>query len=258
MDEWGAVTLFHGLPSDRVRASAQDADGVMWFGTDGGLARFDGRRTQTLAAPGPPQGRTLALAMDADGALWVGTDAGASHYVNGEFRAIAETAGKSITSIITPERGRAVLASANGVVFDCRVAADGTTLAPQTIPSEPLASADRDHPGALEIASLAYVNGTLYAGTRSRGLMTIEGNSFTEIQSRPRQFFIEALERDARAHHRRNGHRERSTHRHTRRFVGRDGWARRVDRARWTRASPFHLPGHSRGLAFGSHLYDLR
>src|SRR5436309_15586262 len=44
--QWGSITLFSGLPSDSIRAIAQTADGVMWFGTDNGLARFDGRRMQ--------------------------------------------------------------------------------------------------------------------------------------------------------------------------------------------------------------------
>src|SRR5687767_5986514 len=48
LHRWGAVTLFHGLPSDQVRAVAQDAEGVMWFGTDAGLARYDGRRVQSV------------------------------------------------------------------------------------------------------------------------------------------------------------------------------------------------------------------
>ncbi|HWS89312.1 MAG TPA: two-component regulator propeller domain-containing protein, partial [Pyrinomonadaceae bacterium] len=34
LHRWGAVTLFHGLPSEQVRAVAQDAEGLMWFGTD--------------------------------------------------------------------------------------------------------------------------------------------------------------------------------------------------------------------------------
>src|SRR5438105_4419246 len=33
LHQWGAVTLFHGLPSDRVHAIAQSQDGAMWFGT---------------------------------------------------------------------------------------------------------------------------------------------------------------------------------------------------------------------------------
>src|SRR5205085_4441782 len=74
LHRWGAVTLFHGLPSDQVRAVAQDADGMMWFGTDAGLARYDGRRIQTLADDGLGGRRVGVLRADSAGALWVGTD----------------------------------------------------------------------------------------------------------------------------------------------------------------------------------------
>src|SRR5205085_1746988 len=43
LHQWGAVTSFHGLPSDRTHAIAQTQYGVTWFATDGGLARYDGR-----------------------------------------------------------------------------------------------------------------------------------------------------------------------------------------------------------------------
>src|SRR6185369_7553599 len=42
LHQWGAVTSFHGLPSDRTHAIAQTDFGVTWFATDGGLARYDG------------------------------------------------------------------------------------------------------------------------------------------------------------------------------------------------------------------------
>src|ERR1041385_8643525 len=45
LHQWGAVTSFHGLPSDRTHAIAQTEFGETWFATDGGLARYDGRRT---------------------------------------------------------------------------------------------------------------------------------------------------------------------------------------------------------------------
>ena len=118
LHQWGAVTLFHGLPSDRVRAVAQDADGAMWFGTDNGLAKYDGRRTQTLAIEGLSGKRVLALKLDADGTLWIGTEDGAGWLANGAFHTLSETAGRSITSIITPERGRAILASAAACWLD--------------------------------------------------------------------------------------------------------------------------------------------
>jgi len=69
LHQWGAVTLFHGLPSDRVLAVAQGPDGAMWFGTDGGLAKLEGRRTQAVSHPNLPAGRVLALKTDEDGSV---------------------------------------------------------------------------------------------------------------------------------------------------------------------------------------------
>ena len=75
----------------------------MWFGTDTGLARFDGRRTETINDPAVPAGRILALHTDKDGALWVGTEAGAARLNTNAnaFAKINETAGQTITAIIT-------------------------------------------------------------------------------------------------------------------------------------------------------------
>jgi ligand-binding sensor domain-containing protein len=199
LHQWGAVTLFHGLPSDRVRAVAQDSDGAMWFGTDAGLAKYDGRRTQTITNDALPQGRVLALKIDADGALWVGTEGGATRYSNNQFHLIKETEGKAVTSIITPERGRAILASDEGLIFNCALDASGA-INVQAIPNVPLRSADEEHPGPLRLTSLALANGMLYAGTRSRGLLNVEGEAVREVQSRPRPFFIEAVETDAQGH----------------------------------------------------------
>src|SRR5438477_3634705 len=69
LHQWGAVTSFHGLPSDRTHAIAQTEFGVTWFATDGGLARYDGRRTNAINDEGLPAGRVLALKTDESGAL---------------------------------------------------------------------------------------------------------------------------------------------------------------------------------------------
>lgn len=171
----------------------------MWFGTDGGLAKYDGRRTQALTIEGLMSKRVLALMFDEDGVLWVGTEDGAGALKDGEFRRLNETAGKTITAIITPERGRAILASEQGVIFDCRTNADNS-LNVKTIPEEPLSSADFDRPGALNLTSLAMRDGVLYVGTRSRGVIVIENDQVSEIRSTPRPFFVETLEMDARGH----------------------------------------------------------
>lgn len=208
MHQWGAVTSFHGLPSDRTHAIAQTEFGVTWFATDGGLARYDGRRTNAINADGLPPGRVLVLKTDASGALWIGTDNGAAWMWNGKFHPVAETAGKVITAIITPERNRAIMASESGQIFDCRAdrsagnsaqagqGAPDLTLRVQAIPSQPLQSADRDQPGPLKITSLALVHDKLFAGTQSRGLLQIENGEAKEVIAKPRSFFINALETD--------------------------------------------------------------
>ncbi|MDT4897723.1 MAG: hypothetical protein QOH25_2800 [Acidobacteriota bacterium] len=171
----------------------------MWFGTDGGLAKYDGRRTETITLEGLMSKRVLALKFDQQGVLWVGTESGAGLLVNGEFRAINETAGKVITAIITPERGRAILASEQGVIFDCRTGADNSFYV-KTIPEKPLTSADFDRPGDLNLTSLAMKDNVLYTGTRSRGVIAIENDAVREIFSNPRPFFVETIEMDSQGH----------------------------------------------------------
>lgn len=212
LHQWGAVTSFHGLPSDRTHAIAQTEFGVTWFATDGGLARYDGRRTNAINGEGLPVGRVLALKTDPSGALWIGTDNGAARSWNGKFDAIPGTAGKVITAIITPQANRAIMVSESGQIFDCEAkksagpesrSGEGTselTFTVRTIPDQPLPSADKDHPGLLKITSVAMVGDKLYIGTQSRGLILIENGEAKEIVSKPRSYFINALATDSRGH----------------------------------------------------------
>jgi signal transduction histidine kinase len=208
------VTSFHGLPSDRTHAIAQTEFGVTWFATDGGLARYDGRRTNAINADGLPAGRILALKADESGGLWIGTDNGAARLANAKFEPVKETAGKVITAIITPQPGRALMASESGQIFDCQVkqpaavsstnrSAEGDerpTFVVRTIPDQPLQSADKDHPGPLKITSLVLVGDKLYAGTQSRGILLIENGEAKEVVSKPRNYFVNALETDGQGH----------------------------------------------------------
>lgn len=195
LHQWGAVTLFHGLPSDRVHAIAQGPEGAMWFGTEAGLAKFDGRRTQTVTINGLAPGRVLALQSDPDGALWVGTESGAARLVDGHFEVITEIAGHAVTAIITPERGRALLATEQGNVFECRLQQDGSRRT-EALLTQQLQSADRDNPGPLIITSLMLVNNTLFAGSFSRGVLAIADGQAREIETRPASFFVRAMEVD--------------------------------------------------------------
>src|SRR4051794_5930634 len=64
---WGSVTVFNGLPSDTVRAITQTPDGILWFGTDNGLARFDGRTCQKIELGSPESNHVQALAAASQG-----------------------------------------------------------------------------------------------------------------------------------------------------------------------------------------------
>jgi ligand-binding sensor domain-containing protein len=75
--EAARVTTADGLPSNAVHQVVQDRQGYLWFATDDGLARFDGRqfrlwrREQGLADNVLP-----SLAVDAQDQLWMGTGYG--------------------------------------------------------------------------------------------------------------------------------------------------------------------------------------
>ena len=167
LHRWGAVTLFHGLPSDQVHAIAQDREGVMWFGTDAGLARYDGRRVQTVSDEGMASRRVLALKEDGAGALWVGTDGGAFvREGEGSFRPVAETKGKQVTAVLLRGERRAVLATGDGLVFECRLREGGATEARQLGERLTVASGKTE---PLALTSLAASGETLVVGTSGRG-----------------------------------------------------------------------------------------
>ncbi|WP_454832373.1 ligand-binding sensor domain-containing protein [Pseudoxanthomonas wuyuanensis] len=124
-----------GLPQAGVNAMVQTRDGYLWFGTFGGLARFDGLtfkvfRTQpAFDAAGPAEGsqgsqsgpasdRILALQEDDEGRLWIGTEnAGLSVYEKGTFRHLSVCGGTCQVNDILQDADRAIwIASSMGVL----------------------------------------------------------------------------------------------------------------------------------------------
>ena len=69
-----------GLPTNGIRALAQDADGFLWLGTEAGLVRFDGVEFRTFdrnSTPALKANDVTALFVDNVNRLWIGTDDGA-------------------------------------------------------------------------------------------------------------------------------------------------------------------------------------
>jgi signal transduction histidine kinase/ligand-binding sensor domain-containing protein/CheY-like chemotaxis protein len=99
LSKWDAD---NGLPSSSVNAIAQTKDGYIWFGTYGGLARFDGVRFTVFDHTNGslPQNEILSLLATPDGALWIGTARGAARYSHGRFEAFGADKGLPEGSVI--------------------------------------------------------------------------------------------------------------------------------------------------------------
>lgn len=68
-----------GLPQNSITAILQAKDGYIWFGTFGGLVRFDGIKFKifnTINAPAIKSNRITALYEDKNGTLWIGSQSG--------------------------------------------------------------------------------------------------------------------------------------------------------------------------------------
>jgi ligand-binding sensor domain-containing protein len=79
-----------GLPQNSGQAIIQTSDGYLWFGTQEGVARFNGQgftvfnRSNTKAIR---YNWVQALLEDRDGSLWIGMEGGGLvHYNHGQFR----------------------------------------------------------------------------------------------------------------------------------------------------------------------------
>ena len=184
----------------------------MWFGTETGLARFDGRRTQTINNPSLPLGRILALHTDRDGALWIGTEAGAARFHAGAFTKIDQTAGQSITDIVTPQKDVAFMTTEQGRIFENRVRVETTVMSglresesttvtrtvidTRDVLRQPIQNQDRERPGPLPVTSITVADGRMFVGTLGRGVLEIE-NGTVKSQGRPAANLINTLEHDS-------------------------------------------------------------
>lgn len=188
--QWGSVTLFNGLPSDNVRAISQTPDGVLWFGTDNGLARFDGRRVETIAIPDADSNKILSLELAADGSLWIGTENGAIRYADNRFEKIEGTGELSVTAILPGEN--MLLATASGLLLKVKTNEDGS-FAVEMAAAEITESSGQ----TVKITSLVRHGGRVFAGTGGRSLLLLDDSSLVEASGRSRPYFVNALAGDS-------------------------------------------------------------
>ncbi|NJM54233.1 MAG: hypothetical protein HC846_13125, partial [Blastocatellia bacterium] len=175
MHQWGNISLFHGLPSDQVHAITQTSDGIFWFGTENGLAKFDGRRVQTIPLEQVTQISSFAIGKD--GTLFVGTNNGAIYLQNDKFLLIEATRGQQINTIFSGDR--TFFGTQKGQVLEF----ENSTI-------KEIVTLD------IPINAVFAKGDILYLGTESRGLLRFENGEVKASNNRGQPFFINDLADD--------------------------------------------------------------
>jgi len=75
-----------GLPSSQVWCSLQDEKGYIWFGTTGGLVKFDGAEFVTYSVEDGLVNNTVRFLLEDNGILWVATYNGVSEFDGNSFK----------------------------------------------------------------------------------------------------------------------------------------------------------------------------
>jgi ligand-binding sensor domain-containing protein/signal transduction histidine kinase len=220
LHRWGAVTLFHGLPSDRVNAIVEDASGALWFGTDNGLVRYDGRSTELFTGEGAsvlPSARIRALKLDAGGGLWVGTESGAVRIINSSVTPIAGTQGRSVRAMAESAQRDIALVTDRGEIlhYVSQSVAGGEPITRSTPYADPefggvisqkldgssqsLLSINSDKSGeqlSLELTAIAATAaGDWWIGSNRRGALVQNHAQLREAALRPpRPYFVSAVQ----------------------------------------------------------------
>jgi ligand-binding sensor domain-containing protein/AAA+ ATPase superfamily predicted ATPase len=107
------------LPSDEVQAIFQDALGLIWFGTDRGIARFDGGNFESSATPGSPlaalDGQSVLAIGQVGNTVWIGTAEGLWSFDGSAPRQVPELLGLEVRAIAADAGGDVWVSTASGL-----------------------------------------------------------------------------------------------------------------------------------------------
>ncbi len=83
---WRTYHALDGLVDNSILTIHAGSDGEMWFGTQAGVSRYDGKEFVNLNSKDGLAGNwVFAIHVDPDGVMWFGTNGGASRYDGSEF-----------------------------------------------------------------------------------------------------------------------------------------------------------------------------
>jgi class 3 adenylate cyclase/streptogramin lyase len=127
-----------GLPAVKVYCAAQSPDGIIWVGTESGLASYDGISVVDHGtADGTAEGGVFSLLVDREGSIWAGHLDGGITWSNGRlFRAckLGEGVNSAITSWVQEKSGSILVATMGAGLWRVQGApAENATLNAQRI-----------------------------------------------------------------------------------------------------------------------------
>ncbi|MGB0914832.1 MAG: ligand-binding sensor domain-containing protein [Crocinitomicaceae bacterium] len=160
-----------GLPQSQVTTMTQDAQGYLWVGTLGGLAKFDGTKfTSYSSNQGLLNNRITSLSYF-DNKLWVGHDGGISTISNNEvkqigFRGNGNDKSRSVSDIIKFKE-RVFVCSNGGGLFKIQ---DGQ-----------LKKVRLEDPHYEKIRAAHVYEGKMFLATKGGVLVTTDGLSFERL-----------------------------------------------------------------------------
>ncbi|MDB4160985.1 T9SS type A sorting domain-containing protein [Bacteroidia bacterium] len=126
-----------GLPSNNVLCASSDQEGTMWFGTQSGIAIYDGSTWEVMTTtthPGLANNNVSSILVTKEGNVWAAGDFGASFY-NGTawttYKTVDGLGSSRVTNISEMKNGDIWFSDFNGAthydgtVFIAYKAADG-------------------------------------------------------------------------------------------------------------------------------------
>ncbi len=189
------MTVEDGLPHSAVNAIVQDATGFIWFGTQDGLAKYDGNSFTVFRSveddPGSLSNNWIwTLLMDRAGQLWIGTNEGGlnlwqpktrsfRHFVNEEMDGTSISANR-VRSLMEDQSGRIWVGTESGLnLFDPESQTFSRYLHD---PSQPGSLGHNQVRAILQDAA-----GTIWVGTNGGGLDRLDAETglFTHFRHDP-------------------------------------------------------------------------
>lgn len=211
-------TIDNGLPQSQVNALYQDSDGFVWMGTNGGVARFDGRSFLNFDQSNGLPGNEVNAITEVNGAIIFATDSGiASYYGNklssarfpatlGISKTYLFTQGLHHETLLATDHGLVQYANGNFSAFRTNTAADGKTIRAVCTDSRGRLWLGTDHDGVVVLrwsgnqyvedatsatekltgkkirALVENENDEMWIGVSGEGLWSCSGTSLSAIQ----------------------------------------------------------------------------